>query len=351
MNKARLILAAAVVFVAGTAHGKSHKHKAPAKHPAAEKSDADTSGGADDTKDSAGENSASSDSASSDAPPSDANDESTDAKKDANDESPAGDAEPADRDATEASESKSEKAEALPEELPAETPRFARLWVGVAGTVDLVFMPNAGNLCTLGANGLPLNGHGAYCTNPDDSDFPARGNLAQNAALVPGASGQLNGGAKAGDIRAMIAVDYAFTKSILVGARVGYVANGYPGSAGVNDGRAYGHRFHGELRATYVFGESSLSRVGFAPMAFVGGGVAQFDGHDSSFVALRGIRGTQPVDIWITSGPGFVVAGGGARYQFSPRIAATLAARLNLAFGPGGALFTYGPEVAVQYGF
>ena len=227
---------------------------------------------------------------------------------------------------------------------------YARIWVGVAGTVDVDFLPSGSDLCQLARNDVPENSQGIYCTDPYGKDFPARGTK-QNAALIPGNSGSLVGGAKAGDIRALVAIDYALTPVVLVGVRVGYVANGYPGSAAASDGHAFGTNLHAEIRGTYLFGHDALSRPGFAPLVFVGGGIAKFDARDTSYVALQGIRGTQPVNVWVTTGPGFVSAGGGARYQFSPRIAFTGAARLNLAFGPGNALVSVGPEVAVQYGF
>ena len=43
--------------------------------------------------------------------------------------------------------------------------------------------------------------------------------------------------------------------------------------------------------------------------------------------------------------------GRGVRYQFSPRAAFDAALRLNVAFGGAGALFTFGPDIAFQYGF
>jgi hypothetical protein len=62
------------------------------------------------------------------------------------------------------------------------------------------------------------------------------------------------------------------------------------------------------------------------------------------------VAGQQPVNAWKTAGPFFFLVGGGIRYAFSPRAAVTLAARVNAALG-GGLLFTYGPEIGVQYGF
>jgi hypothetical protein len=53
----------------------------------------------------------------------------------------------------------------------------------------------------------------------------------------------------------------------------------------------------------------------------------------------------------VVGGPWFAALGGGARYQFSPRIAFTAAMRVNAAFGVIGSLLTVGPELGVAYGF
>ena len=84
-------------------------------------------------------------------------------------------------------------------------------------------------------------------------------------------------------------------------------------------------------------------------------GVAEFDGHVASVVAMTQKASSlpiiQPVSIWLTGGPWFVAVGGGARYQFSPRAALNAALRVNAAFDGVGVLFTFGPEMAFQYGF
>jgi hypothetical protein len=235
---------------------------------------------------------------------------------------------------------------------------FARWWVGVSGAADVVSVPGGVDLCKLTSSGIPANTTGEYCTNPDGTDFPSRASSGRtmNGALVKGAAGQLPGGIVAGDLRAMIAVDYAVTPSILVGGRLGYVLDAYPtAGAAVTDHHAFGAHAHVEARVTYVFGDDPLVRVGFAPAVFAAAGVAAFDGHEASIVSYTTTANhptvNQPVDVWRTGGPWFLALGGGARYQFSPRTAFTLLARANAAFGGVGALFTFGPEIGFQYGF
>lgn len=232
---------------------------------------------------------------------------------------------------------------------------YSRLWLGVAGSIDFLSMPEVPDACTLTPAGIPANMSALYCTSASGSDFPVRSpvatGMAQNNALVPGQAGHVGGGLQAGDVRIMLSADYAVRPNILVGGRLGYVANAYPGDAASRDGRAAGFRVHLEARATYLFGKSDpLAHVGFAPMAFVGVGLAEFDGHSSTTVTLANVKGQQPVEAWRTDGPGFLLFGGGVRYQISSRAACTGAFRLNVAFG-NDALLTYGPELGVAYGF
>ena len=236
-------------------------------------------------------------------------------------------------------------------EATADAPRYEHLWIGVAGAFDVMVFPGGSDLCKLTSQAVPANSVHAYCTNPDGSDFPVRATATQNSALVAGQGGSVASGLQIGDVRAMLAVDYAFTPAWLLGVRIGYVLNTYTGTAAVDDGRAYRRPLHAEVRGTYLFGHEPLARIGFAPMVFLAGGMSEFDGHVASNVVQSGIAGSQRVNIWITDGPWFVTLGGGVRYQFSLRSAFTMALRVNASLADNGVLPTAGPEVEFQYGF
>jgi hypothetical protein len=229
---------------------------------------------------------------------------------------------------------------------------YARLWFGVAAELpEFLQIPAGQDLCKLTNAGLPSNSVGAYCTNPDGSDFPTRASRAQNDQLVQGQAGRSDGGLHTGDVRIMALFDYALSANLLVGARLGYVLSAYTGQAAVSAGHALGPKIHAEVRATYLFGSAPLAQVGFAPMVFVGTGISEFDGSVKGVVSQTNVAGQEPVNIWITDAPFFVALGGGIRYQFSVRAAFTLAARANAVIGASGLLMTYGPEVGIQYGF
>jgi hypothetical protein len=229
---------------------------------------------------------------------------------------------------------------------------YAKIWVGIAGALDFMSMPAGTDVCHLNPPGSanaaqPANSANLYCTNPDGSDFPRRNDKGQqNGLLQPGYAGKVDGGLQVGNVRVLGTFDYALSPALLVGARFGYVANAYTGSAARSDGRAW-NPIDLELRGTYLFGKEPLANMGFAPMVFGGLGLSEFDGHVTTIVTLTT---QEPINVWKTAGPFFLNFGGGVRYAFSLRAAFTAAARVNLAFG-GGLLPTYGPELAIQYGF
>ena len=227
---------------------------------------------------------------------------------------------------------------------------WARIWLGFTATLDLAPMPSGSDLCKLSPTGTLANTVGAYCTNPDGSDFPSRVDPAQNDALIDGASGKLDGGLTDGNLRVLFAADYAPISSLLMGIRLGYAFNGYTGNAVSRGNPWIDKNFHVELRATYIFGKDPLTEVGFAPMVFLSGGASEFAAHVTRFVSLTG-RGDQPVNIWIVRGPWFAAVGAGARYQFSQRVAFNAALRLNTVFGEPSVFVSVGPDIGVSYGF
>ncbi len=250
-------------------------------------------------------------------------------------------------------EEPSEGGEPEAEKLPEDTDRYARIWVGASLAIDFIPTPKGDGLCILTAQAAPANSSHYYCTNPDGTNFPSRNpaGQSQNATLMahPGEAGHSDGGLGIGNVRVVFAADYAFTPNVLAGIRFGYVFNAYTGTAAVQDGRAFGPDLHIEARATYVLGRQPLRRTGFAPMAFAGLGLSEFDWHTTSVVAYG--NGQAPVNVWYTDAPFFLVVGGGVRYQFSARAAFTSALRLDLTIGGNGVLPTLAPEMGVLYGF
>jgi len=260
---------------------------------------------------------------------------------------------------------------------------FKRIWIGASAELEFLELPSAKDVCALDpTTGLPSNGRNLYCTTGAGADFPASSMTLENAGLCTAAQGVSGlcpadaGGRSSGDLvrgnlRLAGSFDYAITANLLVGARVGATLYPYPGRAAVNDGRELGSRFYGEVRGTWVFGANAIGALGIKPLVVVGGGVAAFDAHTSSAVAFcpaaRPVSAgtacqvplfTGKVNVWQTNGPGFGTLGLGLRWLATQSIALTVTARVNLSFHENGwapslvpFVATFGPELAVQYGF
>lgn len=226
---------------------------------------------------------------------------------------------------------------------------YARIWIGVAGSLDFVSLPAGDDVCKRNPVGVALNGV-YYCTTPaDGSNYPTGPN--DNDTLVKGKSGSTGGGFVPANIRVMATIDFAATSNLLIGGRLGYVINRYPGSDSIVLGHGLRAPVHFEVRLTYVIGDAPLAHAGVAPYVFAGGGVTEFDASASVNVQPTGVPGALAKDAWLTAGPWFVAAGGGVRYAFSPRAAGMLGLRVAGAPGPSGFMPILAPELALQYGF
>jgi len=239
---------------------------------------------------------------------------------------------------------------------------YKKVWVGLSLGVDFQFVPSADDVCKLSSTKdgqLPLNSSNYYCVDRGNgSDYPLRQvpgvndpRNGENDRLVGGLSDKVAGGAAFGNVRLMLAADYAITMNVLIGVRLGYVLNTYPGQAAKDDGKSF-PPIHAELRGTYLIGQDAITKS-IAPYAMVGAGVSTFEAAVKVSVveqAPGGPKVPREVDAWHLAGPAFVALGGGARVAFSPRAALMAGLRLNLAFGNDFAP-SLGPELGVVFGF
>jgi hypothetical protein len=229
---------------------------------------------------------------------------------------------------------------------------YNRFWIGVEGTFDLVSLPSATDVCYIDVNdksmdpnsGLPINGKGYYCVS-NGADFPSRTSLADASALVKGSADKVAGGFAPGSVHVMVAFDYAVWTHLLLGARVGYVANTYPGAAATGFAP-----LHLEARATFVIGPGGVSRAGPMGYVYLGGGVAPADAKVEVNVVVNNV-GSQTVDAWNVEGPGFGTVGFGFREQFTKNTALQIGPKASLALGGATATPIIGPDVSFQIGF
>jgi hypothetical protein len=223
-------------------------------------------------------------------------------------------------------------------------PAYRRLWVGVSFDFDFLSMNSEKDVCRRNSIGNPVNASGYYCYDSvAGADFPT--DPIANTTLAANKSGTTSGGFQLGNIRVLLAFDYAWKPNVLIGGRLGYVFNAYPGT-----GSSHFLPIHIEARGTYLLGRAPLVH-GFAPLGFVALGVSEFDAHQATQVVFNNGNPVKTVDVWSTDAPVFIALGVGARYQFSPRVALTGALRLNVAIGGNGVMPTVGPEIGALYGF
>jgi len=223
---------------------------------------------------------------------------------------------------------------------------YARFWIGVAGSMDLTVPPSGNDVCAQSA-GVSTSGY--WCTTPDGTDYPTSNG--KMAPLAAGKGGVPSSEISPGSVHVTATLDYAVSANLLLGARLGYVANAYPGQAASAAGKTVSAALHVEARGTFVFGDEPLARSGLAPYAFVAGGVARFDTPTTVMVAENGVTGARAVRAWYVAGPVFGALGGGARYAFSPRVAFSTGLAIDAAIGPGAFGVTVSPEMQLQYGF
>jgi len=240
--------------------------------------------------------------------------------------------------------------------------KIRRVWVGVSIGFDYTLVPSENDVCALSSTKdgqLPLNSSNYYCVNSDGSDYPFREapgvvspRNGENARLVRGTSDKVSGGGAFGNIRILASVDYALTMNLLLGARLGYVLNTYPGQAAKDDSKSF-PPVHLELRGTYLIGADALLKK-VAPFVMVGGGVSTFETAVKVSVVetnpATNLKTAKDVDAWQLAGPIFITFGGGARIGLSERAGLMLGARVNLAFGNAFAP-SFGPDVGIVFGF
>jgi hypothetical protein len=217
--------------------------------------------------------------------------------------------------------------------MPAANPA-KRFWFGISGEMDGMIMPAEpnGNIC--------FNTGSYYCTNPDGTDFDLR-------HPTPGVGGfyVTEGGFDIKNGRLLALAEYAASDNWLLGGRIGFAVQRYPGSLAPKQGFTLGH-VHLEGRATYVFGDRPIADVGIAPCVHFALGLAQYDAKENLRDPVWGLRYA-----WRVYGPAFTSFGVGFRWAIGPDVAAFLApAKVTFAF-PYETTFVWSPEAGAELGF
>ena len=167
--------------------------------------------------------------------------------------------------------------------------------------------------------------------------------------------------------RIMASYDRALTSRITAGARLGFALfGGPPAVTGYDDqtppqptGKISFLPLHAEVRLSYWI--LPLSKQGFRPYIFAGGGMAQVDAKVKVTVFDCG-GSTDPnctsngatnlprrqIDAWKKLGQGFVAIGGGTVYAITPQFG--IQANLNLMYMLGSSGPVIQPSLGIVYG-
>jgi hypothetical protein len=246
-------------------------------------------------------------------------------------------------------------------------PRLRRIWIGLSVQADWYAMAASKNVCMVPAapNVSPnldtpsaKPGTAGYAcldptTNAPFPQFPPGG--VTNSEIIPTGVDQVRGGFAFGNLRILASADYAINASMMAGIRGGYVLFTNPATAG--SGAAFAP-VHLEARFSYFFGNKPLIAQTVAPLVFAGLGIGEFDAFVPVTVDANVPMGATTVrqrateNAWLTAGPVFIAGGAGVRVMLAPPIAATVAGKVEAAFGgTAGTLVGLAPEIGLQYGF
>jgi len=264
-----------------------------------------------------------------------------------------------------------------PPEGAAASSKFKKNWLGLHFAQDIAIIGGS-DVCS--AASRSNNGYACYVEGTTDQPY--------NGDPFPGAG--ISTGTVIATRRLMLSFDRAVSANITVGVRLGIAFGGGPPAGKgpddqgrprdpatrqplpATDGTAF-LPFHGELRLAYWFGKGVLAKKGLRPYAHVGGGIAQVDGKvkvtladcpydlpDNQYYAcINGdksvanedlnVTRTYRVDAWRKMGQGFITAGGGVMYAFTPQIGAQLNLNLMVMLPSSGVVIQ--PSIGAVYGF
>ncbi len=229
--------------------------------------------------------------------------------------------------------------DSAPSPPPTPPPSPRRFWLGLTIEGGLAVLPSSNDTCTLAATGAPSGG---YACVDGARDYPS---ATQSAGVTPGLADRVAPGLAFTNARYLATFNYAATDNVLVGGRLGFAGETYPG-ARVS---AFGH-LHVEARAAYVLGAHALASRLVSPAFMLGVGAAEMSARVPVTVIESG-GVARSVNAWRVAGPLFASVGVGVRFAPSSSFALTAyVAKATLAFG-SSSILAFTPEIGAEVGF
>lgn len=205
-----------------------------------------------------------------------------------------------------------------------ESSDFQRVWLSFAAGMD--FLPYGGsNLCSAAEDYDVTYGIQCYDSGGD-------------RITVDGVN--IDSGLAPGQLRLKLGIDYAFTRHILVGARLGVgLINSHPRGVSDEGEKEVGYLpLHAALRGTYSI--TSLANAGFRPAVYLGVGFAEVNAK----VATDDIR------VYKVAGRIMGAVGLQAGYNFTPNVGINVDVQGMFLWGTAFS-FALHPGLSFSYGF
>jgi hypothetical protein len=253
---------------------------------------------------------------------------------------------------------------AVEEGAPASGPG-KKWWIGAHFGLDFAFVGGQ-DICL--AESQSTGNWACYWSGSTDKPYDP-------AQMLTEGVGNVGSGAVLATKRIMLSVDRVLTPNITAGLRLGYALGGGPpagrqvqwggsphkppgGSEDnvvsvTNAGKAF-FPVHAEVRVGYWFGKNVFGKRGLRPYVHVGGGVAQVDAKVVVQTADKyGVKNpadgkAYTADAWKKLGTGFITAGGGAVWAFTPKMGAQLNLNAMMMLGASGLVLE--PSLGLVYG-
>lgn len=231
------------------------------------------------------------------------------------------------------------------EDAPPETkdegppPPYSLNWLSLMVQQDFLVYGDTKGVCpSADQNGNEFAGQPGYSCRDADGVY--------SDPVYSGAGNEVHGGFGLATLRINLGYDRVLGSRLMLGARFGIMLLQAPAVTGSKAPKPVG----GEARVAYYFGDSPFERQGIRPYTSFAVGFAEVDGK-VSVVYYKDHIGYQTnkqgtLDVWRTTGPGFVALSGGASmplgsFMLSGEI------RLQAMLGT----FAFAPALAVTLGY
>jgi hypothetical protein len=224
---------------------------------------------------------------------------------------------------------------------------FKKIWISASVQPDMSFVGAQNNVCGSLSEQIPPN---FSCIGEDGYDYDG---IPEDGSVGEKKGNAVKGGPHLSTIRALLGIDYAVSKNVSLGARLGYAIGAMPGHSLA--------AFHLEARATYWIGKNPLRKQTLRPYVAIIGGAAEVD--DKFTVSIRECMSadcvrlkptgvvyplTQDLTVWRHAGGAFAGFAGGVMIPVGSNQGVMAELKVQGLFPNAG--FAVSPSVGYAFG-